>query len=203
MGFWKLGRTRRRPYGRRPQSHPWVEDACPSTPAYWVWQGVVHPAYADRVRALPMPHGGMRHLLRCQLCAAWRLYLFNPVATVFVCRRCLGLRYKSQYIGRRVDASRARLDEARVALERAEATIAQQRKKEDARRARRAASARLRRQQATWRKRRARLEHAEDAYAWREHEYEMRWIHRLTVWCERQDTRIQRLAARLEKHAVA
>jgi hypothetical protein len=221
MGFWHLGRTRRRPYGRRPQSHPWVEDV-----GYWGKQHVPYhwtfPEYraidralertwkpgdldgqAPRTKAVPMPHGGVRYLYRCPLCMSWRQHLYNMVACSFLCRRCLGLRYRSQYIGRRVDASRERIEEARVALERAEAAIRQQRKKEAARRERRAVSARLRRQQATWRARRARLERADLAYERRRDEAYMRGVFRIAAWCDRKDKSLQRLAARLETHDVA
>src|SRR5258708_8100747 len=43
-GFWHLGRSRRRPYGRRPHSHAWVEDpefwSKQYTPYWWLdpWQ---------------------------------------------------------------------------------------------------------------------------------------------------------------------
>src|SRR5260221_9859368 len=77
-----------------------------------------------------MPHGGVRYLFRCPLCQSWRQHLYNMVACSFLCRRCLGLRYRSQYIGRRVDASKERLQEARLILERAEVAITRQRKKD-------------------------------------------------------------------------
>ena len=221
MGRWHLGRMRRRPYGRRSQSHPWVEDraywAKQYTPYWWLdpeqraidreyartWKPGNLDGFAPRTKAVPMPHGGERYLFRCPLCSNWRLHLYNMAACVFVCRRCLGLRYKSQYIGRRVDASKERLQEARVALERAEATLRQQRQKEAARRERRAVSARLRRQQATWRARRARLERADLAYERRRDEAYMRGVFRIAAWCDRKDKSLQRLAARLEKHTVA
>jgi hypothetical protein len=224
MGRWHLGRTRRRPYGRRPQSHPWVEDraywAKQYTPYRWLdapyraldrerertWRPGDLDGFPPPTKAVPMPHGGERYLFRCPLCSCWRLHLYNMAACVFVCRRCLGLRYKSQYIGRRLDASRERIEEARVVLACAEAAITRQRKKEAARRARnlrRAASARVRRQQATWRARRARLERAERDYEWRQDKAEMRKLIRVAAWCDRVEQRSQRLAARLEKHEVA
>jgi hypothetical protein len=225
MGFWHLGRHRRRPYGRRPQSHPWVEDV-----GYWGKQHVPYhwtfPEYraidralerswepgdlggdAPRTKAVPMPHGGERYLFRCPLCSNWRQHLYNMAACVFVCRRCLGLRYRSQYIGRRVDASNERLEEARVTLERAEAVIREQRKKEVARRERnrrRAASARLRRQQATWRARRKRLERAELTREQRQDEAFYRAMFRVAAYCDRMDKRLQRLAKRAGvEHEVA
>jgi hypothetical protein len=216
MGFWKLGRTRRRPYGRRPHSHPLVEDLAywskQYTPYWWLdpWQRAVdrerertwRPGDLDglppRTKAIAMPHGGVRYVFRCPLCGSWRRHLYNMAALVFVCRRCLGLRYKSQYIGRRVDASKERLQEARMVLERAEAAIEQQQKKEADRRARRAASARLRRQQATWRKRRRRLERAERDYEWRRDEADSRAFSRVAAYCaafiKRADARLERLA---------
>lgn len=222
MGFWHLGRTRRRPYGRRPQSHPWVEDVGywgkQHVPYHWAfpeyraldralertWRPGDLDGYAPRTKAVAMPHGGVRYLYRCPLCLSWRQHLYNMVACSFLCRRCLGLRYRSQYIGRRVDASKERLQEARLILERAEAAISQQRKKEAARRERRAASARVRRQQATWRARRTRLERAQWAYERRQDEAYMRGMFRIAAWCDRQDKRLQRLAARLKhKHEVA
>jgi hypothetical protein len=225
MGQWHLGRTRRRPYGRRPQSHPWVEDraywAKQYTPYWWLdapyraldrerertWRPGDLDGLPPRTKAVPMPHGGERFLFRCPLCSCWRRHLYNMAACVFVCRGCLGLRYKSQYIGRRLDASRERIEEARVILARAEAAIRQQAKKEAARRARnlrRAASARLRRQQATWRARRRRFERAERDYEWRQQEREMRELVRISALCDLELQRIQRLAARLEhKHEVA
>jgi hypothetical protein len=222
MGFWHLGRTRRRPYGRRPQSHPWVEDraywAKQYTPYWWLdapyraldrerertWRPGDLDGLPPRTKAVPMPHGGERYLFRCPLCSRWRRHLYNMAACVFVCRRCLGLRYKSQYIGRRLDASRERLQEARVVLARAEAAISQQAKKEAARRERRAASARVRRQQVTWRARRARLERAERAYEWRQDEAYYRELVRVAAYCDRMDKSLQRLAKRAGvEHEVA
>jgi hypothetical protein len=221
MGFWHLGRTRRRPYGRRPHSHPWVEDraywAKQYTPYWWLdapyraldrarertWKPGDLDGLPPRTKAVAMPHGGERFVFRCPLCASWRQHLYNMAACAFACRGCLGLRYKSQYIGRRVDASKERIEQARAELERAEAAIAQQRKKEAALRSRLAASARLRRQQATWRGRRKRLERAENAYEWRRQEREMRELTRVAALCDLQLQRIQRLSARLEKHDVA
>ncbi len=205
MGFWK-DRTRRRPYGRRPHSHPLVEDVGyfgkQYTPYSWLypqslavdralwrtwrpgavdaWGMPVSGELAPRTKAVPMPHGGVRYLFRCQLCDSWRQHLYNMVACSFLCRRCLGLRYKSQYSGRRVDASRERLDQARVILERAEAVIRQQRKQE--RNLRRAASARLRRQQATWRARRKRFNRAEFAYEWRREVADWRELVRVSAY---------------------
>src|SRR5258706_1850150 len=182
MAHWRLGRTRRRPYGRRPDSFAWVEDLPywgKRHSLYWwtypeyravdlererTWHDGDLDGLPPRTKAVPMPHGGERFLFRCMLCSRWRRHLYNMAPFVFWCRRCLWLRYRSQYVGRRLDASRERLDESRVILEQAEAAIAQQRKKEAARRARRAASARLRRQQATRRGRRTRLERAERGY---------------------------------------
>ncbi|HEX9412751.1 MAG TPA: hypothetical protein VF916_04550 [Ktedonobacterales bacterium] len=222
MGFWHLGRSRRRPYGRRPHSHAWVEDpefwSKQYTPYWWLdpWQRALDrerertwrsgdlDGYAPRTRAIAMPHGGVRYLFRCPLCQSWRQHLYNVVACSFLCRRCLGLRYRSQYIGRRVDASRERLLEARVILERAEAAIRQQRKKEADRRERRAASARLRRQQATWRARRARLERAELARQRRQDDAYMRGLVRIAAHCDHLDRSVQRLAERAGlKHEVA
>jgi len=51
---------------------------------------------APRTRAVAMPHGGERYLFRCPLCQSWRTHLYNMAALSFLCRRCLGLRYKSQ-----------------------------------------------------------------------------------------------------------
>src|SRR5260221_8989832 len=203
MGQWHLGRTRRRPYGRRPHSHPWVEDreywAKQYTPYWWLdppyraidrerertWRPGDLDGLPPRTKAVPMPYGGERYLFRCPLCSNWRMHLYNMAACVFVCRRCLGLRYKSQYIGRRVDASKERIEEARMVLAPAEAAIRQQRKKEAARRERRAASARVRRQQATWRARRARFERAERAYEWRRAEADYRALVRVAAHCYR------------------
>jgi hypothetical protein len=223
MGFWKLDRSPRRPYGRRPHSHPLVEDpgiwGKQYTPYWWTypeyraldrerertWKPGDLDGLPPRTRAVAMPHGGVRYLYRCPLCSCWRRHLFNMAALVFVCRRCLGLRYKSQYIGRRVDASRERLQEARVVLERAEAAIRQQQKKEADRRERRATSARLRRQQATWRARRGRLERAERIRQERQDDAAMRELARIAAWCDRRDKRLKRLAARLgiTQHQVA
>jgi hypothetical protein len=234
MGFWHDGRRRRRPYGRRPWSRPLVEDvgilSKQVVPYSWLdpeslardreraltWRpGALDawgmPVYsrglAPRTKPVPMPHGGYRYLFRCQQCDSWRAHLYNMLANVFVCRVCLGLRYRSQYAGRRVDASQERLDEAREVLERAEAAIRAQRKKEAARRARRAASARLRRQQATWRKRRARLDRAELAYNWRRDQAYERGLVRVLAWSARRAGRMQRgldrLTKRAGKHAVA
>ncbi len=148
MGFWHLGRTRRRPYGRRPHSLPWVEDVGywgkQHVPYHWTfpeyraidralertWHEGDLDGYAPRTKAVPLPPGGVRYLYRCPLCMSWRQHLYNMVACSFLCRRCLGLRYRSQYIGRRVDASKERLQEARLILERAEVAITRQRKKD-------------------------------------------------------------------------
>jgi hypothetical protein len=229
MGFRHLDRSPRRPYGRRPRSHPLVEDmgywGMRYTPYWWTFpeyraldrererertwrEGDLDGGGSPRTKAVPMPHGGVRYLFRCPLCNRWRQHLYNMTALSFLCRRCLGLRYKSQYIGRRVDASRERLQAARMVLERAEASIQQQQQKEADRRERRAASARLRRQQATWRARRQRFERAERDYEERRDDAYMRGLVRIAVWCDRQDKRIQRLVARLssdgsKQHEVA
>lgn len=58
-------------------------------------------------------------------------------------------------------------------------------------------------QQATWRARRARLERTERDYEWRQDKAEMRELIRVAAICDLELQRIQRLAARLEKHEVA
>lgn len=91
------------PYGRRQDSAPLIEDPGQGTsythlPASWF----------DGTRAIPMPRGGYRYLASCPLCARWvkTLYLFDGG---WQCRHCAGLRYPSQYSGRRPEASPERL----------------------------------------------------------------------------------------------
>ncbi len=111
MGFWHLGRHRRRPYGRRPFSHPLVEDLEFSSrqhvPYSWLYpqslardrelaitwrpgatdawgMPVDSGAWAPHTKPVPMPHGGVRLLFRCQRCDGWRVYLYNTMPMVFV-----------------------------------------------------------------------------------------------------------------------
>src|SRR5258708_39550774 len=107
MARWHLGRTRRRPYGRRPHSHPLVEDpgiwGKQYTPYWWLypeqravdrerertWREGDLDGLPPRTRAVAMPHGGERLLFRCPLCSRWRHHLYNVLPMVFFCRRCL------------------------------------------------------------------------------------------------------------------
>jgi len=59
-------------------------------------------------RTVPMPNGGARELVRCPWCHDWRARLY--LSFVWGCRHCLGLRYRSQYEGRRLEADPARVE---------------------------------------------------------------------------------------------
>src|SRR5690242_20266152 len=77
-------------------------------------QGAAMPAYLDhlagtQVVMVPMPRGGFRYLLVCPICheRATRLYgRYHPMyrRMAHACRKCWGLRYQSQYAGRRIEA---------------------------------------------------------------------------------------------------
>ena len=59
--------------------------------------------------AVPMPRGGVRHLLvcpRCQGSTQWLYGVDHPAyrCIIYACRACWGLRYQSQYTGRRLEA---------------------------------------------------------------------------------------------------
>lgn len=98
----------RRAYGRRRTSAPLVEDAAGIAVA-----AHTAPRWLPR-RAVPMPHGGVRMLLACPCCRRWATQLYaltwlarQDVSPRYACRRCLGLRYQSQYQGRRPEAHRS------------------------------------------------------------------------------------------------
>lgn len=95
--------TQREPYGRREDSCPLVVDV-PSMPAEWV------PGCHER-RYVPMPRGGARCLIACPWCKRWviRLYYLPGLPDMPLCRHCAGLKYPSQYQGRRPEASKERL----------------------------------------------------------------------------------------------
>lgn len=200
MSRWHWERTRRRqPYGRRPGSRAWVEDARYQAIAikpYWLldpqqraldrererqWTPGQLDGHGPRVKAVPMPRGGERFLFRCVLCNHWRTRLFNPSSGVLACRVCLGLRYKSQYVTRRVSASAARIQAARTILERAEASLRE--------RLRRCETQRLRREQTMWCARRSRLERAAATYAHRQREAEWREMSRVAAYLDYRLTR--------------
>lgn len=96
---------RRQPYGRRADSCDLVGD-----PRYHAYPAA---ELAGPKRMIPMPGGrGARWLIRCPKCGAWRKELFIIAGSELRwCRRCLGLRYPSQYTRRRAEASPERLDE--------------------------------------------------------------------------------------------
>jgi hypothetical protein len=86
--------TRWLPYGRRPDSHDLMGDGRMTyLPADWF----------EVKRPIPMPNGGERWLTRCPRCQVWRKELYLLGAS-WVCRRCAGLRYRSEYQGRRPEA---------------------------------------------------------------------------------------------------
>lgn len=160
---------------------PWIEECgCPHTPAYWTERPY---RLMGKVRAIPMPHGGVRYLYRCNLCASWRARLFNPWATVFVCRKCMGLRYRSQYIGRRLAADKKRCEAARRALE----------SERLERLHRETAAHKLVRE-----KRLRRIAQAETEYYQRQDEIDYHQLIIIGNWCDRQDARLARVTARLE-----
>jgi hypothetical protein len=93
--------TRRRAYGRRPDSAPLVTDehVIPYH-AYWF-----SPCWTD-----PMPKGGVRYKTPCPRCGSMRRTLYGfRLSGDCACRACQGLRYPSQYQGRRPEAARDRL----------------------------------------------------------------------------------------------
>jgi hypothetical protein len=108
--------TGRRAYGRPPGSYPLEDEASRCVPDYWRYRPYDR---AEKVRAIPMPHGGYRYLYRCRLCGSWRTVLYNwmRVPGILVCRACMQLRYRSQYEGRRLEASPQRVAEAVRELE--------------------------------------------------------------------------------------
>jgi hypothetical protein len=60
--------------------------------------------------AVPMPRGGVRWLLLCPQCQRLVTHLYRAHADApYGCRQCLGLRYWSQYEGRRPEAEESRL----------------------------------------------------------------------------------------------
>jgi hypothetical protein len=106
----------RRAYGRYATSAALVEDAkgAAVTAQFAPW-------WLPR-RAVPMPCGGARKLLHCPRCRRWAVQLYtvdwlrpHAIGLGYACRVCLGLRYTSQYAGRRPEAAfdwMARLAEA-------------------------------------------------------------------------------------------
>lgn len=119
-------------YGRSSWSAPTIEEM--------MRQLVVYRARAlpDRIArrvAVPMPHGATRWFAICPCCGrrAASLYAFDfrmPVGWPALCRTCLGLRYRSQYQGRRPEAAPERLDALRASAARARAPRTQARREE-------------------------------------------------------------------------
>ncbi len=70
------------------------------------WRAIWFPGH----RLVPMPRGGFRALALCPTCDRWctHLYSFSMMGPDR-CRHCWGLRYPSQYQGRRPEATRERL----------------------------------------------------------------------------------------------
>lgn len=77
-------------------------------------QGAAMPAYLGHlagvpVVAVPMPRGGVRYLLVCPMCQQRATRLYGRYHAMYgrfthACRQCWGLRYQSQYAGRRLEA---------------------------------------------------------------------------------------------------
>lgn len=110
-GIYQPAYEPRHAYGRRPgTSRDRAGDAA------WAWAAVEAASVArypgatgHQLVAVNMPRGGVRYLLVCPRCArrAARLYeRYHPSLRRFetACRRCWGLRYRSQYEGRRPEA---------------------------------------------------------------------------------------------------
>jgi len=82
--------------------------------ARYALKGHAMPSYLShlagvQVDILPMPRGGVRYLLVCPIChqRATRLYGRYHAGyrrMAHACRKCWGLRYQSQYAGRRIEA---------------------------------------------------------------------------------------------------
>lgn len=111
----------RRPYGRRIGSAPLLEELREDLHAYSAREV---PPWIARTVAVPMPRGGgVRWLAVCPRCARRVAHLYHlPFVWQewdYLCRVCWGLRYTSQYHGRRPEASTARLDALRASAQRA------------------------------------------------------------------------------------
>ena len=100
---WRRGE----PPGRKPDSYPLITEAMGLGADWW-------PPHM--IRAIPMPRGGYRRLVRCPACERWVLRLYSPEAygpgygaSQWRCRHCWHLHYPSEYTGRRPTASRERM----------------------------------------------------------------------------------------------
>ncbi|HEU5343155.1 MAG TPA: hypothetical protein VFU60_02315 [Ktedonobacterales bacterium] len=104
----------RHAYGPRRMRQELIEDflqtsACDLLDAKTVARyGGALGAICEQV-AVPMPRGGVRHLLICPRCQGRTQWLYgvdHPMfrRVVYGCRVCWGLRYQSQYAGRRLEA---------------------------------------------------------------------------------------------------
>jgi hypothetical protein len=117
----------RQPYGRRVSTGLEVEEL--KQAGNLASATTVAEHLSTRV-AVPMPHGGVRWLLQCPQCHRHITRLYQAHATaLYACRQCLGLRYWSQYEGRRPEAEESRLE--RLAAQAAESsqTAAEQRRR--------------------------------------------------------------------------
>lgn len=86
----------REAYGPR-QKRRYVDDATP------------FPASASLNRiAIPMPRGGVRYVMPCPSCGKHRTAVYR-FSWGLACRECLGMRYRSQYEGRRVESTSDRI----------------------------------------------------------------------------------------------
>ena len=96
--------ARRTAYGRRAGSCQLVDDV-------ESWPAQLCSEYERR--SVHMPHGGERWLVACPWCKRWviRLYYLHGLRDTPMCRHCAGLKYPSQYQGRRPEASEDRLDD--------------------------------------------------------------------------------------------
>ena len=116
---------RRSAYGRRPDSHDLVSD-----PLYHAWPA---SELGGPKRCYPMPggHGGVRWVIRCPNCGAWRKELYSVQGCELRwCRRCWGLRYESERAGRRPEASPERLEALAESAFRARSPDVEQRRME-------------------------------------------------------------------------
>jgi len=57
-----------------------------------------HPSYAIPVIKLPCNYGGCRYYFKCPLCQRRMRILYFAEQSVFLCRKCLNLAYKSQML---------------------------------------------------------------------------------------------------------
>jgi hypothetical protein len=108
----------RHAYGRHCSSAPLVEEI-----KYDGLTANIAPRWLPR-REIQMPRGGVRTLLGCPICEKWAVKLYNldwifpPFCSQgYACRDCAGLRYRSQYQGRRPEATFGRIQQLAIAAQ--------------------------------------------------------------------------------------